>query len=187
MTASMPKPTSGTHRKRPLIAALACLLCTGIAGGTALAQQTVASSSGQSAEMTPPSAAEMAQMRQDVAIAANWPLPRDFFPRMSATLAALRQANIHPPYGERLTLDQTIQKVGAAPGVTPILKAHGFTPRDFVMGLTCFGITRAVLSNPQAAASNGAPALNPANVELINSDQSGVNSLMAQMNNAPPG
>ncbi|MDG6095669.1 hypothetical protein LOC54_11340 [Acetobacter sp. AN02] len=161
----------------------AALLCAGLTG-VAQAQQTAQpqAASGQ----TPPTEAEMAQMRRDVATAAAYPLPRDFLPRMTAALGELRQAGLQPPTGRNLSLEQTIQAVSSVPGVEPVLRKHGFTPRDFVIGLTGFGITHAVLSDPQAQASGQAPRLNQENVALLQNNQQQVTELLAEMGATPP-
>ncbi len=133
-----------------------------------------------------PSAAEMTQMRKDVQTAAAWRLPPDFIPRMTSTLQALRSSGLQPPPpAGQLSLDATIQRVNGVPGLAPLLKAHGFTARDFVIGLTCFGMTVALTHNPQAQNSPQAPKLNPANVALINSSPEGVQALMQEMNAQP--
>ncbi|NHO33128.1 hypothetical protein [Acetobacter fallax] len=133
-----------------------------------------------------PSAAEMAQMRKDVQTAASWRLPPDFMPRMTTTLQALRASGLQPPPpGEHLSLDATIQRVNAVQGLAPLLKAHGFTARDFVLGLTCFGMTVALTRQPQGQNSAQAPKLNPANIALINSSPENVQALMQEMSTQP--
>ncbi|GBQ21997.1 hypothetical protein AA0472_0627 [Acetobacter estunensis NRIC 0472] len=134
----------------------------------------------------PPTEAQLAQMRQEVQEAASWRLPPDFLTRMAATLQALRNANLQPPApGGHISLNETIARVQAVPGIDPILRAHGFTPREFVMGLTGFGITYAVTSNPQAQQSGKAPKLNPANVKLLQSNPTGVQVLLQEMGAQP--
>ncbi|GBQ91066.1 hypothetical protein AA23498_1061 [Acetobacter nitrogenifigens DSM 23921 = NBRC 105050] len=148
----------------------------------ALAQET------QSQAATPPaqpSAAEMAAMRRDVETAARYPLPKDFIPRMYATVQSLRANGLQPPPPDRLSLDATIARVSAVPGIQPVLSAHGFTPRDFVLGLTAFGMTVAIMSNQEAQASGQAPKLNPANVAMIRANPEGTQALMQEMNSQP--
>ncbi|GBR02683.1 hypothetical protein AA21952_0830 [Acetobacter oeni LMG 21952] len=133
-----------------------------------------------------PTAEEMAQMRKDVQTAASYRLPPDFIPRMTSTLQALRASGLQPPPpAGHLSLDATIERINGVQGLDPFLKAHGFTARDFVLGLTCFGMTVALTQNPQAQSSPQAPKLNPANVALVNSSPEGVQALMQEMNTTP--
>ena len=82
-----------------------------------------------------------------------------------------------------MSLNETVQRVEAVPGLRPVLQANGFTARDFVMGLTCFGITYAVTSH--AGDAQGAPRLNPQNVQLLQSDPQGVQALLQEMGSQP--
>lgn len=132
-----------------------------------------------------PTEAQMAQMRRDVQTAASYTLPRDFLTRMRATLQALRAANLQPPPGDPLSLEATIARVQKVAGVDAVMKSHGFTARDFVLGLTCFGMTVA-LTNNQQAASGQAPQLNPANVALIRSNPQETQALLQEMGAQPP-
>lgn len=155
---------------------------------TTLTTWTVQAQTQQTTTGAPPqlSAAEMAQMRQDVQAAAAWPLPADFIPRMTGTLQALKAAGLQPPPpGNHLSLGATIDRVSSVRGIDTVLKAHGFTPRSFVMGLTCFGMTVALTSNPQAQTAAQVPKLNPANIALIQANPQGVQGLMQEMSASP--
>ncbi|GBQ90997.1 hypothetical protein AA13595_3029 [Gluconacetobacter johannae DSM 13595] len=113
-----------------------------------------------------PPGVDQATFERDMQEAARYPLPADFLPRMTATIQAIQAAGIAPPNTPNLSLAQTIDRTAAIPGLTPILAAHGFTPRDFVMGITAFGLTEALIQQPPPAGAH-APQPNPANVALI--------------------
>lgn len=128
-----------------------------------------------------PSAAEIAAFKRDMQTAAQYPLPADFLPRMTATLNAIRAANISPPNAQNLSLAQTIDQTAAIPGLAPILSAHGFTARDFVLGLSAFGLTESLIRQPPPAGAQ-APTPNPANVALLRAHQQDVDALVQAMN-----
>lgn len=131
-----------------------------------------------------PDAAQMAAMRKDVQVAASYQLPDDFLPRMITTLQALQDAGLQPPPPEgHISLDDTIRRVESVPGIQPVLKSQGFTARQFVMGLTSFGITYAVTSH--TADAKDAPRLNPHNVSLLQKNPDAVRALLQQMGNQP--
>ncbi len=131
-----------------------------------------------------PDAAHLAAMRKDVQVAASYQLPDDFLPRMTTTLQALQDAGLQPPPPEgHISLDDTIKRVESVPGIEPVLKSQGFTARQFVMGLTSFGITYAVTSH--AADAKDAPRLNPHNVSLLQKNPDAVRALLQQMGNQP--
>ncbi|MBB2160263.1 hypothetical protein ACLRDC_05730 [Gluconacetobacter sacchari] len=128
-----------------------------------------------------PSAAEIAAFQHDMQAAAQYPLPADFLPRMTTTIRAIQAAGINPPNAQNLSLAQTIDQTAAIPGLSQILAANGFTARDFVMGISAFGITEAMIRQPPPAGAH-APTLNPANVALLKAHQPEADALMKAMN-----
>ena len=123
-------------------------------------------------------------MKQDIEAGLRYPLPADFMPRAAETLQALQAANIRPPNSTQLSLQQTVGQIAATPGVPEILRAHGFTPESFTMGMTAFGMTLAA-TNGQALPA-GLPAPNPSNVALFHAHPEQVTALMQAMG-TPPG
>ncbi|MFT8646219.1 hypothetical protein [Gluconacetobacter sp.] len=162
-----------TKRLTILAAALAAAL-----PAAAMAQQARQQPPQQARQ---PSAAEIAAFQRDMQTAAQYPLPADFLPRMTATLNAIRAANISPPNAQNLSLAQTIDQTAAIPGLAPILSAHGFTARDFVLGLSSFGLTESLIRQPPPADEH-APTPNPANVALLRAHQQDADALLQAMN-----
>ncbi|MFT8720543.1 hypothetical protein [Acetobacter sp.] len=175
--------------RKPLSVALALAVCLGghLAESRQAKAQTVASGGESSGAYQPPpqpTEQQMAAMRKDVQTAASYALPSDFLPRMITTLQALQNAGLQPPAPSgQSSLEDTIRRVEAVPGIEPVLRAQGFTPRSFVMGLTCFGITYAITSNAQNA--QNAPALNPNNVRLLQANPDATQALIQEMSNQP--
>lgn len=127
-----------------------------------------------------PTAAQQAAFQRDMQAAARYPLPADFLPRMTDTVRAIQAAGINPPNAPNLSLDETIARTAAIPGLQPILSAHGFTPRDFVLGITAFGLTQALIQQPPPPEAH-APTPNPANVALIRNNPQQAQALMQAM------
>ena len=146
--------------------------------------QSVGQQSGSYQQPPAPDAAQLASMRRDVQVAASYQLPDDFLPRMITTLQALQDAGLQPPPPEgHISLDDTIKRVESVPGIQPVLSSQGFTARQFVMGLTSFGITYAVTSH--AADAKDAPSLNPHNVALLQKNPDAVRALLQAMGSQP--
>lgn len=82
-----------------------------------------------------------------------------------------------------MSLDETIKRVESVEGIEPVLKSQGFSARQFVIGLTSFGITYAVTSN--AGNAKDAPTLNPHNVSLLQKNPDAVRALLQEMSNQP--
>ncbi|GBR28435.1 hypothetical protein [Kozakia baliensis] len=153
----------------PILAALAALACA--------PQFAAAQTAGAPSQMTP-------AMQADIAAGMNYRLPNDFIPRATSTLQALQAAGIQPPNSTNLSLRDTIARIGSVPGLPQILHAHGFSPEQFVMGMTAFGMTLAA-TNGQNLPS-GIPQPNPANVALFHAHPEQVTALMQAMG-TPPG
>ncbi|GAA4489706.1 hypothetical protein [Gluconacetobacter tumulicola] len=162
-----------TTRLTILAAALAAAL-----PAAALAQQPQPQPTQQARQ---PSAAEIAAFQRDVQTAAQYPLPADFLPRMTATLRAIQAAGINPPNAQNLSLTQTIDQTAAVPGLSQVLSAHGFSARDFVLGISAFGITESLIRQPPPAGAH-APTPNPANVALLRAHQQEADALLQAMN-----
>ncbi|WP_246396297.1 hypothetical protein [Gluconacetobacter tumulisoli] len=127
-----------------------------------------------------PPGVDQATFQRDMQEAAQYPLPADFLPRMTATIRAIQAARIAPPNAPNLSLAQTIDRTASVPGLSPILSAHGFTPREFVLGITTFGLTEALIQQPPPAEAH-APQPNPANVALIRNNPQAVQALAQAM------
>jgi hypothetical protein len=158
-----------------LAAALAASLPAAAMAQDGGAQQGGAQQEAQQGGLPP--GVDPATFQRDMQAAAQYPLPQDFLPRMTATIRALEAAHIAPPSGPNLSLAQTIERTGAVPGLRPILAAHGFTPRDFVLGITTFGLTEALIQQPPPPGAH-VPTPNPANVALIRNDPQNAQALM---------
>lgn len=122
-------------------------------------------------------------MRADVESGLAYRLPSDFMSRAMGTVESLRSAQIAPPDSSSLTLQQTIDRVSATPGVPQILSAHGFTPRDFVLGLTAFGMTVAIMHGQKPPA--GFPSPDPGNIALLKAHPAETARLMQAMGMPP--
>lgn len=131
---------------------------------------------GQASQQVPP------QLRADTERALHYPLPPDFMSRATATIADLQARNIQPPNTQGATLDQTIARIGQVSGLTEILRAHGFTPESFVMGMTAFGIT---LASSSGQAPKGMPSPNANNLALFRAHPEEVNTLVQAMGSPP--
>ncbi|MBB2206199.1 hypothetical protein [Gluconacetobacter takamatsuzukensis] len=165
-----------TTRLTILAAALAAAL-----PAAAMAQQPQQAGQQPAQQARQPSPAEIAAFQRDVQTAVQYPLPADFLPRMTATIHALQAAGINPPNAQNLSLAQTIDQTAAVPGLSQVLSAHGFTARDFVLGISAFGITESMIRQPPPAGAH-APTPNPANVALLRAHQQEAEALLQAMN-----
>ena len=132
------------------------------------------------AQQQAPSAAQQAAMQRDMQTVAQYKLPADFFTRMTPVIEQIRQSRISPPETPNMSLEETIKRTEAMPQLEPILKKYGMTAREFVMGITTFGMTTAVMQHP-AQDSRSMPALNPDNVKLIKSHEAQTQALIQMM------
>ncbi|EFG83932.1 hypothetical protein F1645_05465 [Novacetimonas hansenii] len=108
-----------------------------------------------------------AAVQHDMQAVAQYPLPKDFFARMLPLMQQIEQAHLSPPKATpNTTLAMSIRRTEAMQPLQPLLQRSGMTARDFVMGITCFGMTEALLQKHGQAHGN-LPPLNPANVSLI--------------------
>ncbi|MHC0614709.1 hypothetical protein [Komagataeibacter oboediens] len=128
-----------------------------------------------------PSAAQQAAIRHDMETVAQYRLPKDFFTRMTPVMEQIRNSRITPPETPNLSLEDTIKRTEAMPQLAPILQQGHMTAREFVMGITTFGMTAAVMQHPPQD-SKSMPPLNPDNVSLLKSHTAQTQALIQIMN-----
>lgn len=127
-----------------------------------------------------PSAAQQAAIQHDMETVARYKLPKDFFTRMTPVMEQIRNSRISPPETPNMSLEDTIKRTEAMPQLEPILKQGHMTAREFVMGITTFGMTAAVMQHPSQD-SRSMPALNPDNVSLLKSHAAQTQALIQIM------
>ncbi|GBQ53222.1 hypothetical protein ACM0P6_11710 [Komagataeibacter sucrofermentans] len=165
---------------RRTLAATTCALAVAIAPLTlhpALAQQPMQQTARQQAQPTP---AQQAAIARDMKTVAEYRLPKDFFTRMMPVIEQIRQSRISPPETPNMSLDETIKRTADMEALKPILQHNGMSAREFVMGITTFGLTSAVMQHP-AQDSKNMPQLNPDNVKLLQSHQAQTQALIQAM------
>ncbi|MBE7620318.1 hypothetical protein NO263_14170 [Gluconacetobacter entanii] len=138
----------------------------------AMAQQAPAGQQQQ------PTDEQKAMMMHDITAAAQYRLPNNFFTVMIPTIREIKARNVTPPESGNLSLSQTIERTAQMDRLMPILREHGLSASDFVMGITTFGMTTALMHQQ---APKGAPALNPANIKLINAHPQETETLIQEM------
>ncbi|MFT8336599.1 MAG: hypothetical protein ABF628_10525 [Acetobacter orientalis] len=144
------------------LAVLAAILCAPAAGA-----QTVAVTGPAQAGTPALSAQQMTTMRRDMDTALHYKLAPDVLPRLTAALKAIHAAHIQPPGHVGMSLDEQIGMVNKVPGLDPILKTNGFSAHDFVMSLTCVGLTGSLMNVPQTQQTAQMPTPEPQNVALL--------------------
>lgn len=144
------------------LAVLAAILC----GPCAEAQTPAATGPAQGAAPAL-SEQQMTTMRRDMDTALHHKLAPDVLPRLTSALKAIHAAHIQPPGHVGLSLDEQIGLVGKVPGLEAILKANGFTAREFVMSLTCVGLTGSLMNVPPTQQTAQMPTPEPQNVALL--------------------
>ncbi|KDU95225.1 hypothetical protein GLUCORHAEAF1_08330 [Komagataeibacter rhaeticus AF1] len=127
-----------------------------------------------------PSAAQQAAIQRDMQTVAQYRLPKDFFTRMTPVIEQIRESRISPPETPNMSLEDTIKRTEAMPQLQPILKKYGMSAREFVMGITTFGMTTAIMQHP-AQDSRSMPPLNPDNVRLIKAHEAQTQALIQAM------
>ena len=127
-----------------------------------------------------PSAAQQAAIQHDMETVARYKLPKDFFARMTPVMEQIRNSRISPPETPNLSLEDTIKRTEAMPQLQPILQQGHMTAREFVMGITTFGLTAAVMQHPPQD-SRSMPPLNPDNVSLLKSHTAQTQALIQIM------
>ncbi|GAN87971.1 hypothetical protein LU298_12595 [Komagataeibacter intermedius] len=120
-------------------------------------------------------------IQQDIRKVAQYKLPRDFFARMLPLVRQIRRAGIIPPtQTANMTLVTTIRRTQAMPQLQPILQQHGMSAEDFVMSLTAFEMTNAMIQAPPRKTKD-TPQLDKDNVRLIESHQALAQALVHDM------
>ncbi|AXY21498.1 hypothetical protein [Komagataeibacter saccharivorans] len=160
--------------RKALLATVCALAVAHMPGGMrpAMAQQPT-----QQQELTPE---QQAAIQRDVQTVAQYRLPDDFFARMLPVIQQIKLAHINPPETPSMTLEETIQRTQSMPQLLPILQRNRMSPREFVMNITTFGMTQAVLQHPPQD-SKDMPPLNPHNITLIKTHQPEVQALLQAM------
>lgn len=162
----------------------AAVLTVALGTHAALAQGTAVTGPAQGAQPTL-SDEQVKTLRHDMETALHYPLKADVLPRLTNTLKAIHAANIQPPGRVGMSLDEQIAMVEKVPGLDAILKANNFTARDFVMSLTCVGLTGSLMNvTPnQQTAQMAQP--DPKNVALLKANQTELQDLIAVLRTAP--
>ena len=163
--------------RKTLLAATCALALTHLPAAMhpAMAQQPT-----QRMTQQAPSAAQQAAIQHDMETVARYKLPKDFFTHMTPVMEQIRNSRISPPETPNMSLEDTIKRTEAMPQLQPILQQGHMTAREFVMGITTFGMTAAVMQHP-AQDSRSMPALNPDNVSLLKSHAAQTQALIQIM------
>ncbi|GAB6967749.1 hypothetical protein JCM25156A_17860 [Komagataeibacter kakiaceti JCM 25156] len=121
-----------------------------------------------------------AALNRDVETVARYKLPGNFFARMLPVIQQIKLAHISPPDTPSMTLEETISRTQAMPQLQPILQRNRMSPREFVMNITTFGMTQAVIMHPPQDGKD-MPPLNPDNVALLKAHPAEVQALIQAM------
>lgn len=158
------------------------VLAGSVVAGAAQAQTTApVGAGGQASGLTPE---QVATMQHDMETALHYHLAPDVLPRLSATLRGIQAAGILPPARYGMSLDQQVGLVEQVPGLEAILKAHGFTAHDFVMSLTCVGLTTNFMNVPPSQAKGNMPTPDAQNVDLLKSNPKALQELVGVLRGA---
>ncbi|MBS0961306.1 MULTISPECIES: hypothetical protein [Acetobacter] len=158
------------HPVKMLAVAALAVSCSGL---SAFAQTTAAGGNGAAPAL---SAQQVLAMRQEMTSALNYKLSPDVLPRLTSTLQAIHAAGIQPPGRAGMSLAQQIDMVSKTDKLEPILKANGFTARDFVMSLTCVGLTGSLMN---VQGHSGIPQPDAQNVALLKAHPDQLQALIA--------
>jgi hypothetical protein len=119
----------------------------------------------------------------------TYTLTEDSFNRLVAVTKEARTQGIKPDqsktdFSQVHTLDDLAKQVMSAdPRIEPLVKKHGFTPRDFLlanMALTNAAVASQAKSNPEMAKYVDKSKVNTANVAFFESHQQQIMALMQQ-------
>ena len=130
----------------------------------------------QESGLSTPSHEQVMIMRRDTEAILHYKLAPDVLPRLTATLQAIQKAGIRPPDHYGMSLDEQIRLVEKVKGLDRILRAHGFTARDFVTSLTCVGMTGSMM-NALADQRNDSMKPDPENVALLRNNPQALHDL----------
>ncbi|MFC5740923.1 hypothetical protein [Dyella tabacisoli] len=125
----------------------------------------------------------------------SYNLNDDIFNRLIATTKEARTLGIKPQAGpgpgQVKNLDDLAERaVSGDPRIKPLIKTHGFTPREFMLAnlaLMNAAIASQAKSDPQAASQLDQSKVNQANVAFFESHQAQLNALMQQAPPSPQG
>lgn len=153
-------------------AALAAVLMAGSVLAQPALAQTAAPAQTQGAPAARPNLTpeQITTLQRDMTTALHYKLASNVVPRLTSTLKSIQAAKIQPPGRFGMSLEEQIAMVGKVPGLEPILKTNGFTAREFVMSLTCVGLTGSLMNVPPGQATNGVPTPEAANVAILKSN-----------------
>lgn len=145
------------------------LLAGGVVAQPVLAQTAAPAPGQQAAPATRPNLTpeQVTTLQRDMNTALHYKLAPDVVPRLTSALKSIQAAQIQPPGRLGMSLDEQVGMVGKVPGLEPILKTNGFTPREFVMSLTCVGLTGSLMNVPPGQASGNIPTPDAANVAIL--------------------
>ena len=166
---------------RKMLLATACALAVAhLPAGMrhAAAQQPGAQQGAPNVQQLTPE--QEAALNRDVETVARYKLPSNFFARMLPVIQQIKLAHISPPDTPSMTLEETISRTEAMPQLRPILQRNRMSAREFVMNITTFGMTQAVITHPPQD-GNDMPPLNPDNVTLLKSHPAEVQALIQAM------
>lgn len=122
---------------------------------------------------------QVTTLQRDMNTALHYKLAATVVPRLTSALKSIQAAHIQPPGRLGMSLEEQIDMVGKVPGLEPILKTNGFTPREFVMSLTCVGLTGSLMNVPPGQASSTIPTPDAANVAILKSNPQQLQDLIA--------
>nr|WP_298795113.1 hypothetical protein [uncultured Acetobacter sp.] len=148
-------------------------LAAALVAGTVLAQpalaQTAAPAPAQGAPAARPNLTpeQMATLQRDMNTALHYKLASNVVPRLTSALKSIQAAHIQPPGRLGMSLEEQIGMVDKMPGLEPILKTNGFTAREFVMSLTCVGLTGSLMNVPPGQATGNIPTPDAQNVAIL--------------------
>lgn len=113
---------------------------------------------------------QVTTLQRDMNTALHYKLAPDVVPRLTSALKSIQAAHIQPPGRLGMSIEEQVAMVGKVPGLDPILKTNGFTPREFVMSLTCVGLTGSLMNVPPGQATSRIPTPDAQNVAILKSN-----------------
>ncbi|GCD74037.1 hypothetical protein NBRC3299_0329 [Acetobacter pasteurianus NBRC 3299] len=146
-----------------------------VVAGTAAQAQTVSTAGNGAPNLTPE---QVATLQHDMDTALHYHLAPNVLPRLTTALKEIQAAGIQPPSRFGMSLDQQIALVQQVPGLDPILQKNGFSAHDFVMSLTCVGLTGSLMNVPANPGNTKMPQPEPANVAILKSNPQDLQNLV---------
>lgn len=130
----------------------------------------------QESNISAPSHEQVMIMRHDTENILHYKLAPDVITRLTATLQAIQKAGIRPPDHHGMSLDEQIHLVEQVKGLDRILRAHGFTAKDFVTSLTCVGMTGSMM-NTLADQKDDSMKPDPENIAILRNNPQALHDL----------